>query len=335
VASAIVLAIGLERTRRPSGDVADVVVELVRARRGALRDALSRLLGDPGLELGNWSQTRMAYLTADGVPVSLPAAGSRMVATPVDMDDQPIALIVHDASLLDDPGSLQAITTATRLAAQHDRLQEALRSQLAELEASRQRLVSAEIDARRDLEGQLQTGAARRIEALRRSLADAEAATSRTDVATLAAIGRAHRQAEATIDEIGTLARGLHPREPIELGLGDALAALAKRSGLPVRVSVDADGVDADTAVLAWFVCSEALANASRHADAETVSMTVRKDGGQLLIDVEDDGNGDVDITRGTGLRGIADRVESSGGTFSVVGRSGIGTTVRAAVPLH
>ena len=183
-ASAVVLALGLERLR--SRELLDAVVQQARGQRGILRDALARLLDDPGLELGFWSADQGAYLVADGMGLVLPALGSRRVVTAVERDGEPVAAIVHDEALLKERDALEAIATATRLAASNDRLHTQLRVQLDELEASRQRLRVAEDDARRRLEERLERSGAARIRAAVAMLGEAATVTSRAGTTTIA-----------------------------------------------------------------------------------------------------------------------------------------------------
>jgi signal transduction histidine kinase len=112
------------------------------------------------------------------------------------------------------------------------------------------------------------------------------------------------------------------------------LAALASRSPVPVEVTLPDERFDADVEAAVYFVCAEALANAAKHAAASRVTVDVAVESRQVVVEIADDGTGRADPGRGTGLRGLADRVETMGGTLAVASPSGRGTRVRAELPL-
>ena len=136
-----------------------------------------------------------------------------------------------------------------------------------------------------------------------------------------------------SLQELRELARGLHPAV-LEHGLDAALHALATRSPVPTSVSYEAPAELPETVALAaYFVASEALANVAKYADATAVAVRVSESGGTLAIEIADDGIGGADDTRGSGLRGLADRVEALEGTLRVSSPIGTGTTVMAELP--
>jgi signal transduction histidine kinase len=147
-------------------------------------------------------------------------------------------------------------------------------------------------------------------------------------------IDRAETQLERTLEELGRLARGLHPRELSEVGLKGALAALAERSSIPVAIAFACDGLPPEEEVAVYFVCSEALANVTKYAAASRVAMSVTSDQNLIRVQIEDDGIGGADPAKGSGLRGLADRVETLGGTLHVDSPSGQGTHIAAEIPL-
>jgi signal transduction histidine kinase len=146
----------------------------------------------------------------------------------------------------------------------------------------------------------------------------------------------ARRELTESLQELRELARGLHPGVLCDHGLGVALESLAARCPVPVRVDVD---VDADerpplsVEVAAYYVVSEALTNVAKYAQAGGVRVHVGQRGNQLVVEVADDGVGGADASGGTGLRGLADRVEALGGTLVVVSPLGAGTVLRAELP--
>ena len=133
------------------------------------------------------------------------------------------------------------------------------------------------------------------------------------------ALARAHAELSEALEELRELARGLHPAVLTDHGLQAALGALAARAPLPVELSVDLDDRLAEPLeAAAYFVVAEALTNVARYASARTVSVTVRRDADDVLVEVIDDGSGGADPDAGTGLRGLIDRVEALGGRLEV-----------------
>jgi len=136
-----------------------------------------------------------------------------------------------------------------------------------------------------------------------------------------------------SLEELRELARGIHPAV-LEHGLAAALNALATRSTVPTTVSYEASGRLPDPVELAaYFVTSEALANVTKYARASTATVRVRRNGRGAVIEIADDGVGGADDARGSGLRGLADRVGALDGTLGVVSPRGAGTIVRAEMP--
>ena len=163
---------------------------------------------------------------------------------------------------------------------------------------------------------------------LRRSRRSASGPRTREQIA------RAEAQLARTLEELRRLAHGLHPGALSERGLEGALAVLAKDFPVPVQVTVAGDQVPSPVAVVAYFVCAEALTNVAKHAAASRVAVSVTARGGQVRVEIEDDGVGGADPGRGSGLRGLADRVETVGGTLQVASVPGQGTRLAAEIPL-
>ena len=303
----------------------DLVVELSSARSGVLRDALAHALGDPTLEVGY--RVGDGYVEANGRPLALPAPGSARRVTPVERDGEPIAVLVHDAAVLDDPGLVHALATAARLAASNARLQAEVRVQLAELSASRRRLLEAADEERRRLERRLGETVERRLAALARTLECADASTGN-----VAALRQAEDQVARTRAELRELAGGLHPGDLDEAGLAGALASLTARS--PVATELDVTGAELPEAVAtaAYFVCAEALSNVIKYAGATRVLISVSAGARFVRVVVDDDGAGGA-VPAG-GLRGLTDRLEALGGTLAVDSPPGRGTRVIAELPL-
>ena len=142
------------------------------------------------------------------------------------------------------------------------------------------------------------------------------------------------RPCRAAVAEVRDLARGLHPPILTEAGLGPALEALAERASVPVTIDAPSRRFPAALESAAYFVVAEALTNVARYASASAVRVEVRAEGDRLSVSVRDDGRGGADAGRGTGLRGLADRVTALGGRLEVESPTGGGTTVSAELPL-
>jgi signal transduction histidine kinase len=333
-ALAIALVRGVLREPWARAGATDLVVELAGARSGTLRAQLSRALGDPSLEVGFRVADGHGYVDAAGRPVRVPAPGSPRRTTVVDGDDRELAVLVHDPALLDDPGLAAALAEAARLAGSNARLQAEVRAQIADLEASRRRLLAAGDDERRRLEQRLETTAERRLTALLDELEQARRA-ARADPERAARLRRVAEQLEHSLADVRYLAAGLHPRELATGGLTGALEALASRSPVPVELVLDLPAqLSAEAERAAYFVCSEGLANVAKYAEASRARVQVGSAGGRLVVEVEDDGRGGADPGSGTGLRGLTDRVEALGGALAIDSRPGAGTRLAAELPL-
>ena len=312
--------------------VTDLVVELGEARSGTLRGELSQALGDPSLKVGYWLPDRAVFVDAEGRVLSLPGPGSGRSVTTVEREGQPVAVLVHDPAVLEDRGLLEAVTSAARLAASNARLQAEVRARVVELAASRRRILAARDEERRRLERRLHDGAEARLEelaaTLRRGRRSASGERTRDQLA------RAEDQLTRTLEELRRLGHGLHPRVLSEHGLADALAALAKDLPLPVDINVASTRLPQRVAVAAYFVSAEALANIAKHAAAAHVAVAVTVGDGRVRVEIADDGVGGADPAHGSGLRGLADRVETLGGTLRVESVPGRGTRLAAEIPL-
>jgi signal transduction histidine kinase len=203
---------------------------------------------------------------------------------------------------------------------------------VSKLQESRRRLVRAGDEERRRLEQRLHEGAERRLVALGHVLERASGNTSRTGIA---GIKRARGQLARTLADLRDLAGGLHPRALTEHGLVAALGSLTRRSPVPVELTVPAERLPAEVEAAAYFICSEALANVAKYASASCVVVRVTVDGRAALIEIADDGVGGADPAHGSGLRGLADRVEALGGQLRLASPPGGGTRLSAEIPLQ
>jgi signal transduction histidine kinase len=272
------------------------------------------------------------FIDAEGHVLALPDAGSGRSVTVVEREGQPVAVLVHDPAVLADPGLLEAVTAAARLAASNARLRAEVQARVEELAASRRRILEAGDEERRRLERRLHDGAEAWLGelavTLRRGRGSAAGEQTREQIA------RAEDQLGRTREELRRLAQGLHPRVLAEHGLASALAVLARDLPLPVEIEVTGNQLPERVAAAAYFVCAEALTNTAKHAAASLATVAVTASDGRVRIEVADDGVGWADPERGSGLRGLADRVETLGGTLQVDSVPGRGTHLAAEIPL-
>jgi signal transduction histidine kinase len=310
--------------RLPSADVADLVVGLSVAPSESLRDALARTVGDPTLQVA--FVTGDGYVDAHGSPVDLDHADGRAV-TPLMRDGRTIGFISHDPAVLTDPELVEAVATAAALTSANARLQAEVERQSAEVRASRRRLVRAGIEEGRRLEADLWSGPGARLDRIAATLASLPDTASAPGL-----VGVARRQVDLTRADLRDLARGLHPLAVRTSGLAGAISDLAENAPLPVTVEVDVRELPDEVAATAYFVCAEGLTNIVRHARAGTAAVRVVASMGEVRICVTDDGAGGADPT-GSGLRGLADRVQALGGDLSVTSGAA-GTALVARLPL-
>ena len=303
---------------------------------GTLRARLAHALGDRSLAIGYWLPEANGYADERGNRVELPDAGSGRAVTVVEHDGERVAALVHDAALLGDPGLAESVAQAARIALSNVRLRADAQRRVTELAASRRRILEARDTQRRRLQQQLQASAGRHLTGVRELLALAvrEARVSGDQAAAggLADTGKELVEAEAELRE---LAAGIHPPLLTERGLGPALASLAERSPVPVQLAAPSGRLPAVVETAVYFACSEALANVAKHARATYVDVQVRLDGDLVAVLIADDGTGGADPSSGSGLKGIADRVEALGGRLRVQSPAGRGTRLLAKIPVN
>ncbi|WP_171161752.1 sensor histidine kinase [Streptomyces sp. I05A-00742] len=211
---------------------------------------------------------------------------------------------------------------------------ERLARRVEEVTESRAGVVDAADAERRRIERDLHDGAQQRLVSMAVNLGLAKVTLTDLPEDARKVIDEAHREAKAAIQELGDLVRGLHPAVLEDRGLDAALSGIAERAPLPVRVRVDLPSRPAPAIeAVAYFVVSEALANVVKHSQASRADVTVERFGGILLVVVSDDGVGGADETGGTGLAGLAKRVASVDGTFSISSPVGGPTVVTVELP--
>jgi signal transduction histidine kinase len=327
----IVFLFGLLRSRLSVGPA---IVSLgAGAARGNVVDALRAALRDPSLEVAYWVPEYATYADVDGRALELPVAGGR-ATTLIDREDGThVAALVHDVSLREERELVDAVTAAAGFALENARLQAELRARLEELKGSRARIIEAAQTERQRLERDLHDGAQQRLVALSLELGLLEQRFER-DAEAKAALDQTRREVTESLRELRELAQGIHPAVVTGHGLAVALKTLAARAQVPVRLTVDLDGrLPERQEVAAYYVVAESLTNMAKYAHASSAAVEVRQADGRLVVEVVDDGVGGADTRAGSGLRGLADRVEALGGRLRVWSTVGGGTRVRAEIP--
>jgi signal transduction histidine kinase len=322
----------LLRGRWSQAAVTGLVVELGELREPVtLRERLARALGDNSLELGY--RVGAGYVDEAGRPFGLPRLEADRAVTPIETDGELVAVLVHDRAVLDDTALLEAVAVATRLAVANARLQAEVRARVDQLAASRRRIVETADAQRRQLERELHEGTERRLDALSEQVAALEREVDELGARRL--LADVEHQLGVARAELAELARGIHPTALTNGGLAAALPELASRTPVALDVDVDVDVGRAPTAVeaAAYFVCSEALTNVAKHGCATRARIDVKLAGDGIAVTITDDGIGGADARRGSGLRGLADRVEALGGRLSVESPPGAGTRIVAEIP--
>jgi signal transduction histidine kinase len=326
--------IGLLQARLARSAVGDLFVELrADPAPNDLRDALARALRDPSLRLAYWLPQFRSWADLDGQPMELPSSDSGRATTVVDQDGERVAALVHDPALREEPELLVAVGAAAAIALENGRLHAELRARLEELKGSRARIVDASQNERRRLERNLHDGAQQRLIALSLELSLLEERMV-SDPEARARLDQARREIATSLEELRDVARGIHPAVVSGHGLAVALEQLAARAPVPVRLNVGLAGrLPERLEVAAFYLVSESLANVGKHAKATLATVDVARTNGHIVVEVADDGIGGADTELGSGLRGLADRVEALEGRLRIWSPNGGGTRLRAEIP--
>jgi signal transduction histidine kinase len=309
-------------SRPPRRGLAELLRELRGMRGQALQAALGRALGDPGL-----------VVVQAGPDGTLPAPDGRRSVAPVERDGRQFAALVYDASLDDDHELVEAVAAAAGIALENELLQAESQERLAQLQASRERIVAAGDAERRRLERNLHDGAQQRLVALALQLRMIQSRIRRDPSSAEAMITSAGDELAQSLGELRELARGIHPAV-LEHGIASALQSLATRSTVPTVVTCDVtERLPEQVELGMYFVACEALTNVAKYAQAAAAAVSVARTDHGVAIEIADDGVGGADAGGGSGLRGLADRVEALGGHLLVTSPAGAGTVVTADLP--
>ena len=331
----IAFLLGLLDARLARADVGDLVVHLRGDLTGDLQEPLARALHDPTLSIAYWLPQYAAWADQAGHQVTLPVDGDDRAVRVITHDGEPVAALNFHPSLIHDERELvESVVAAAALALENGRLQSELRARLIELQDSRGRVIEAGRVERQRLERDLHDGAQQRLVALSLELGMMQQASS--EPGDKEALGHVRAEVWESLEELRAVSRGIYPAVLTGHGLSVALQSLAARAPCPLHLDVTIhERLPEPVEVAAYYIVSEALANIGKHSLATEASVRVAKEGDTVLVDVSDNGVGGADTENGTGLRGLADRVEALGGTLAIWTPAGGGTRVTAEIPVR
>jgi signal transduction histidine kinase len=312
-----------------------VIADLVQRLRGEptpenVEDAFQHVLADPDLRVYYWSEEPPGYVDRDGQGFDETAPTSFLLLPVATAAGEPLAVIRAGPALGRYPDLVAAAITVGALAVENVRLQVTLRAQLAQVRASRARIIEAGLAERQALEGDLNTGALNRI----LTLIDVLAVRQAEAPGELEEISRyATEQLGQVAAELQDIARGLHPSVLSTAGLLEAVCRISRAQPIPVSVELPDRQFPISVQVAAYYVISEAITNAVRHARASQILVLGVDTGKTLLLTVKDDGCGGATAEGGTGLLGLTERLHALDGELSVVSPEGQGTVLMAEIP--
>jgi signal transduction histidine kinase len=327
----IVFLAGLLQARLDRAAVADLLLHLGASPPPTeLQHAVRRALHDSSATLAFWLPEFECYGDAAGREVDVAVAPGRASAAIV-REDRDVAVLLHDPGV--DANLVTSVVAAAGVMIENAQLQVELRARLVELQGSRARILEAEQRARMDLERDLHDGAQQRLVALSLELATLDQDLSRyPDLRDR--LGSAQAEVRASLAELRDVAHGIFPAAVRDHGLSVALESLATRAAVPVRVVATTGGrLPEPVELTAFYLVSESLTNIGKHACASHALVELARGDHTLVVEVTDDGVGGAATEKGTGLRGLADRVEALGGRLRIWSPDGGGTRVRAEIP--
>ena len=277
-------------------------------------------------ELGTWADQH-------GDPTVEPRPDEQRAVRVLLREQEPMAALSFDRTLEDEHELLDAVVATAGIALENGRLRAELRARLQDIQGSRVRVLEAGRQERQRLERDLHDGAQVRLVALSLELG-LLGEDPATDPSVKARLHEAKATVSASLQELRDVAHGIYPAVLSGHGLGVALESLAARAAVPIHLDVDLPERPPEAVEVAvYYVVSEALANIGKHSSATQAEVRVRESGHMIMVDVSDDGVGTTETPQGTGLRGLADRVEALGGCLQVGQATTGGVRVRAEIP--
>jgi PAS domain S-box-containing protein len=304
-------------------------------------DRDEELIGRPSHDAVHWKHPDGSPYPAEDCPITHATRRGEPIRMERDWwvckDGTLVPISIHCVPLEIDGRMGTAMTfhdlTASVQAEDERRQFEVERARLAEVRASRARIVAAADEQRRrvvrDLHDGAQAGLVRVVMELQLALQDGDVPGEAR-----ALVGDALNDARSAIDELRELAHGIHPATLTRRGLAAAVQGLADRASLPVVVEIADERYPASVELAAYFVAAEALTNVAKYARASTARVRTTRTASDLVLTVDDDGIGGAQLSAGNGLAGLADRLAALDGTLTVSSQPGDGTRIRAGIPL-
>lgn len=296
--------------------------------RQDLSSVLAAVLGDPHLQLVFWVPERKRYVDLAGVWAELPDADAARSSIAIELMGDLIGAVIYDSDLIGDPELVRTAGRLVALGVERERLTAALRATEQSLRRSRERLLETADRERRRIAQDLHDGLQVKL-----VLLAVEAQQLANQLAAASPVRERATELRRRIDfaaaELRSLVHAVMPSALVERGLGFAAEDLVDRLPVPAELRLGAIGVlPASVSSTAYFVVAEALTNVVRHAAATKVVVRLDEMDGTLMIEVTDNGRGGASREGGTGLRGLVDRVDVLGGTFTLFSPVGSGTTI-------
>jgi signal transduction histidine kinase len=297
---------------------------------------MAQALGDPYLKIAYPRPGAGTYVDSSGQPIdTLPDDAAHVR---IERDQRPVATVVYNAALADQERFIEAAGAAALLRLEQTRLEADLKASVAELTASRARMMEMADNERRRLERDLHDGVQQQLVGLRIRLELATETVMEDPAVGKRALASVGRQVDDVLHAVRSLARGIYPSLLTERGLAEALKSAALSIPAPVVVrSIGIGRYAGEVEVAVYFSCVEALQNVLKHAGPDAAcTLTLRQDGTRLCFEVRDFGIGfdPAVMQRGNGLGNMRDRVEAVGGTLTVTSSKGHGTSVWGSVPV-
>jgi signal transduction histidine kinase len=312
----------------------EIFLEELRAGRiepEEIEELVRDIVADPSLRLLYFLPESGIYATSDGSGQDVSGMASRRI--PLERAGKPLGMVAHGVADEARLALLRRVVEASGLAIEIARLRVELRRQLAAVDASRRRIAAAAHEERRRIERDLHDGAQQRLVSIGLALRHAEhELDSSTTAEARRSLDAAVAEIALAIGELRSLAKGLPPSQ-LDAGLAPAFEELARRSPIAVDVRATAERFPRDIEATAYFIGAEAITNAVKHASASQITLRADRRDNLLVLSIGDDGVGGADPVHGSGLTGLADRVQAAGGTLRIESERGGGTRLTAELP--
>jgi signal transduction histidine kinase len=335
----LVMLLGLTRESLFMGTaLSSFVTRLGEDPAPDLQALMAETLDDPRLRIIYRRPGLDAYIDSTGAPVRTPVPTAQLGATSIERDGARVAAVVHDVELSDQKPFIQAAGAAGVIRFRNAQLAADLKASIADLAASRTRILETADAERQRIEHRLHDGAQQHLVGMRLRLELAAEMIGRDPERGACMLEEIGQQMDEALEDVRNLAKGVYPPLLPEHGLGEAIRSVNRRSPWPASLDVRRIGrYPADTEAAVYFCCLEALQNITKHAGpAVGGAIHLWEEGERLHFEVSDDGVGFAgdSVQPGEGLTSIRDRIEAAGGTVAVSSRVGVGTAVRGSVPV-